>query len=516
MAVPPRFPSDEDINRIKEENGYYRLYKSILFNFDDTTDKRTKFLLSEFFADDREKMKLLTVAMNIAPSLVRAGTNFLFGKKVKIEVSDDTEGKSAGAAQPGQEPTVQARIDRIVKNNKLHKKLKASSRMLQAVGHTQFKFRKGLGPDGETAAIIEEIPFDSFIPKFDGLMVGAEPSVYYVVAYLSKTNAVGNGQEKYIYVEEHAVGSIEYSLWKDQGGKTSEQVPLDTLVGLLPEGATLAGLTAVQRTGLTENTILQLDCDKDVKDRVGVSILKQVEPLLNEINMRLTQVSLQMLKHLDPLLEMPATAVPLNKDGSVDRKKLEILFTQAGDIPSRYVTNDNPLIEHTFAFLRSLVLAACKLTDTPPEFVWESEKGGVESAESIKSRFMLFFMRVDNYRDEYDDGLKRMSELALRIEGVTVPDDAEIKNTFDYGLPRNLEVDGTVWGQAVLNGIASVETAVRQFQGLEDDLLDEEMKRIKDDQAAMAPVGFDGTPVPPGKTPVPPGKAADNTPPAGK
>src|SRR5262249_13922917 len=103
--------------------------------------------------------------------------------------------------------------------------------------------------------------------------------------------------------------------------------------------------------------------------RVGESILKQIEPILNEINMRLTQISLQMLKHLDPLLEIPDNAVPKKPDGTVDRKQLELLFTQAGDIPSRYVTNDNPLIEQAFAHLKNLITGAAKLTDTPPAFV---------------------------------------------------------------------------------------------------------------------------------------------------
>jgi hypothetical protein len=497
MAVPKKFPSDQEILRIQKEDQFYDLYKSDVFDFDDANDKLMKFMLSEFFADDKDKMQLLTLALNIAPSIVRAGTNFLFGEDVKVEVDESSE----------KEAPLQAAIDQIILSNKLQRKWKESSRMLQAVGHTQFKFRKGL--DGK--AIIEEIPFDSWFPSFTNLTVGAQPTTFYVVSYLASTNTDGTPGQKYIYVEEHITGFISYSLWVNQGGKTGEQVILSTLAGLTPLNSkpdTANPLTFVEPTELKFPTVMQMDVDKDVKDLLGESILKQIAPLLDEINMRLTQISLQMLKHLDPIMEVPANAVPQNPDGKVDRKKLELLFTQAGDTPSRYVTNDNAMIEEAFKHLDKLILRAAKLTDTPQGFIESDEKGGVESAESIKARFMLFLKRVANYRRIYADGIREMLVKALAIQGNPAPADVELKITFDYGLPRDMEVDGRVWGQAVLDGVSSVETAVKMFQGIDGDLLDEEMARIKKDQSLVPPLNITQpivAGVPP-KVPVPPKK----------
>ncbi len=478
MAVPKKFPSDAEIDRIASEKEYYDLYKSNVFNFGDGTDKRMKFMLQEFFADDKDKMELLTLALNIAPSIVRAGTNFLFGEDVKVEIDESSESAQPEDGKEAESP-LQDTIDQIIRNNKLQRKFRESSRMLQAVGHTQFKFRKG--SDGK--AIIEEIPFDSWFPSFTNLTVGAEPTTFYVVSYLAST---GDGTQKYIYVEEHVVGKISYSLFVQQGGKCGEQVPLTTLTNLAPANAKedpANKLTMVEDTGLKFVTVLQLDADKDVKDQLGESILKQVKPILHEINMRVTQISLQMLKHLDPLLEIPDNSLPIAPDGTVQRKKLEILITKSGDTPSRYVTNDNPMIEESFEHLTSLIVRAAKLTDTPQGFIETDEKGGVESAESIKARFMLFLKRVANYRRIYADGIREMMVRASAIEGSALPVDAEIQTTFDYGLPRDVEVDGRVWGQAVMDGIASVETAVKMFQGVDGDLLIEEMARIKKDQA---------------------------------
>jgi hypothetical protein len=195
MTVPPKFPPDADIDRIACEDEYYDLYKSNVFDFDDTTDKLVKFMLAEFFADDKEKLKLLTLALNIAPSIVRAGSNFLFGEDVKVEIDEQSEDGSES------ESPLQADIDRIIRDNELQRKWKESSRMLQAVGHTQFKFRKS----ADNKAIIEEIPFDNWFPSFTNLIVGAQPSTFYVVSYLSSTDSSGVASQKYIYVEEHVV-----------------------------------------------------------------------------------------------------------------------------------------------------------------------------------------------------------------------------------------------------------------------------------------------------------------------
>ena len=146
-------------------------------------------------------------------------------------------------------------------------------------------------------------------------------------------------------------------------------------------------------------------------------------------------------------------------------------------------------MDHGFKYLELLVEKAAKLTATPQSFLASDDKGGVEKAEALRTRFMLFLKRIEGYRESYE-AVQDILKMALDIEKVAYPEDIEFKLTFDFGLPKDPQVQGLVWGQALLDGIASVETAVRNFQDLDDDLLDEELKRIKDDQAISQAMGM--------------------------
>ena len=472
MQIPKKFPSTVDLLRIETEREYHNLYNCDFLN---PFFKRTWFLLQEFFQNDEEKKKVLAVTMDITPAIVRAGTVFLFGKPVKIQVDDnsDSDGK------------IQKAIDAIVKRNNLQQKLIDSSKPFQYTGHTQFKLRADV-VNNKKLAVIEEIPFDNWFPNFTNLPEGATPTVYHIVSYISELEADDMVRNRYIYIEEHTAGQISYALFNYVDGRIGGQVPFSTMPGLLPkrpDQATDALGTVTEKTGLTAPDVVQIDGERTVKDRLGQSLLKPIRPLLDEINTRVTQMSLQIFNTLDPILQAPKGSLPIDQNGNTQRKKRDVFLVENGDPDLKYVTNDNPMLEETFKYIELLIEKSAKLTHTPQSFLMPDDKGGIESAESLRTRFMLFLKQIEGYRLSYTDGIEKILRLALQIEGITVPDDLEFKITFDFGLPQDPEIEGKVWGQAVMDGIASVETAVSQFQSLEGDLLQEELKRIKADQA---------------------------------
>jgi hypothetical protein len=173
-------------------------------------------------------------------------------------------------------------------------------------------------------------------------------------------------------------------------------------------------------------------------------------------------------------------------DGSVDTMNLEVLLAQGGDPDAKYITNDNPLIEECFTHIDKLVRKFAKLMKRPDSFFIEDEKGGVESVESLRTRLMFFLREIDNYTGTYDPGVEKLVRLALAIEGDANAETVPLKITFDPGLPKDWQVDATVWGDALASKLASQRTAVSRFQGIEGDELDTELELIDQDaQAAM-------------------------------
>jgi len=485
VPFPKNFPDSAELNRIAELDDFYKLYQCDVYYHDGTTD-RGAFRLQEFFSNDTKKSEILAIALNIAPLIADVGTDFLFAEEVKIEVDEEVKGREK----------LQKQIDEIIERNNLLEKLDESSTLFQVAGFTNFKIYRG--EDGK--AVVEEIPYDYWFPNWSGVTVGGEPKNHRIVVYLDQVND-NNVTEKFVYIEDYYLEGeeenqkcvIEYSLWKEgTGRKLGDQVSLDEL-GLKPANAELKKtegekktLTAVQRTDMTRLPFASVHHRKTVKERYGISIYKRVVPLLNELNDRLTQVSLQFLKHLDPLLQLPESAILRDaKTGKIQRVNLEVILAKQGDPDAKYVTNENPQIEQAFKHMERVIRSIAKLTQTPDSFLMEDEKGGVEKAESLRVRLMSFLKRIRRYQRKYDKAIKRIISLALEAETKKKQEEVPLNITFDLGLPKDWRYDEEVWGSALERGIASKRKAIARFQGVEGDELESEIKEIEEDEKKM-------------------------------
>lgn len=463
---PKDFPPTAELERVKREDEYYLLYNADLSFADDKTD-RGRFRLKEFFENDEKKAKILDVALHLAPLIVDSGSDYLFGKPVQVVAENSAE--------------AQAAVDAILQRTQLERKLKESCSLFQSIGHAQFKLYAEV-KGAKKLACVDEVPYSYWFPNWSGVPLGQEPTDVRIVVHLDNV-VEGSKVEKYVYVEnyylENGKALCAKSLWHDKHGKLGDQVPLDTLK--IPYTGTLTGLTAIEDTGLTELPLVALHVRKTVLDRYGQSVLKKVLPLLLEINDRLTQLSVQFLKHLNAKLQVPEGTITRDpKTGKVQASDMEVLLARQGE-EAKYITNDNPLIEQAFEHLDTLIRKVAKLTQTPDTFLTEDEKGGVEKAESLRVRLMSFLKRVSNYETTYRDALEHLLRLALAIEGETT-DGVTFKITFDPGLPKEWQADVTVWGDAKAQGLASQETAVGKFQGIEGDELTAELERIQGDE----------------------------------
>ena len=456
---------------MKREHELYCLYACKDTDPDKTSD-RWKFKLKEFFDSDEQKAKLLDVCLNVAPVIIEAGTDFLFGEEPKIEIVgvNDTDPKA-----------LQAKADAIIQRTDLLRKVSENCDLTQSVGHGHFKIYVE-----KDEACVQEVPYSTFFPEWDGVPMGEESKNPRIACYI--TASEGGITKRYIYVEdyymENGVCVIAYSLYEDVNGKIGSQVPLAKLkLDAGKAGDLDAKGTLIQKTELDEIPVVSINLRKTALDRYGRSVLERVKPLLEELNNRLTQVSLQFLKHLNAKLQIPDGSIERNKDGSVKSTKLEVILAKAGDPDSKYITNDNPLIEQAFVHIEKILRKICKITATPDNFLTEDEKGGVEKAEALKVRLMQFLKREKSLQTTYRQAIKKILILALKAEKQKV-DKIDVKVTFDPGLPKDWEVDVRVWSEALSQGLASSDTAVGRFQGIEGDALKEELARIKKEEEA--------------------------------
>lgn len=473
--APKQFPSTQDLTRIREEQNFHLLYNSEVYDED---ERKGVFRLKQFFASDQEKKDLLAIALNLPNLIIDAGVDFLFGEDIAITVEDEKWQKW---------------IDALFDRNEFNLTLEESAVSLQAQGHANFNIRTE-GTDGARRAIIEEVPFDMWFPDWSGVPTTVRrTNKIHLASYLT-VKRDSDVDLRYIYVQEHTPGFIRHTLWTEFEKRAQEQVPLGTVPGLLsalgmPESNEFEITDA---TGIAELPVFQINTRKTVKDRSGKSILKPIMPLLEEINDRLTQVSLQFLKHLDPLLQIPKSAVKVDKSGRVNRAALEVLLTDIDMPDAKYVTNDNPLIEEAFKHIDKMIEKAADLTKTPRSFLMPDDKGGVETAESLKTRMMGFLNRIKRYRKAYTAMIIRTIKTSALLEGQIFPDNLEIVVEFGDPIPRDKTIEAGYYTTAHDGGLMSLETAVAGLQGLEGDALKEEVKRILADAERMPKFDMNG------------------------
>jgi hypothetical protein len=471
--IPKDFPSREELARVKAENDMYRMY-----NADEPLEDtdRWKWRLKEFFENDKQKAKILDTIDHICPVIVNGTTDFLFGEKVRVKVNGDN-------------PELQKKIDDLMDRNKLSYKLGQSSALVQSAGHGHFKAYRAI--DGK--AVIEEVPYDYVFPNWKNVPQGEESKDNRIVVYLK-----GDDGNDYMYIEEWYMDGINAfvakSLWEDNLGRTGNQVPLSTLGITAAEGATEDGLTMIEATGLTQYPFFTINGRKTVKERFAQSEFKKILPLLHRIEDGLTQLSVQFLKHLNPKLQIPANAVTRDANGKVNTADLEVFLAQAGDPDTKYITNDNPLIEQMFTHLDKLVRKVAKRAQVPDSWLIEDEKGGVESVESLRTRLLMFLKKIKFYQTAYEGEIIRMIRVGLEIEGESEAKNVSLQVIYDPGLPKEWKDDVSVWGDALTNGLASKETAVARFQGIEGEDLEAELSRITEDEKQMAMTSMNSDP----------------------
>ena len=120
------FPANEDLARIKSEDDYFKLLDCQAYDYEGKTDKGA-FALKEFFQNDEKKAKILAIALNLAPLIVEAGTDFLFGEPFAVKIDGD-----------GNEEA-QKKIDEFIDRNRAQERMEESSQLLQGIGHAHFK-----------------------------------------------------------------------------------------------------------------------------------------------------------------------------------------------------------------------------------------------------------------------------------------------------------------------------------------------------------------------------------------
>jgi hypothetical protein len=416
---------------------------------------------------DREADKTIVyIVCNFAALISKICADLLFGEPVRVIVGDE------GSLE-------QQAVDEIISNNNLHTTNYEMALSNSWRGDAVYKARFGKYRDwskGEQA-IIESVPAGIFFPHLNGDNVQEMTGV--TLAWEKKA-----GGKRYLRKEIHEPGLIRNELWRLEGSRIKERVPLSTL----PEYENLPDEQETGYPGLLVEHVPNWRLDDMFW---GISDYVDLESLFDELNNRVSKISRILDKHSDPKLIVPPGLMKYDektKRWYIEKEDLQVVEVdqeQVGDLP-KYLVWDAQL-EAAFKQIDKLLELLMMMSEVSPAAFGLDKAGVAESGRALKFRLIRTLAKINRKKLYFDQGLKNILYAAQVLDVVHGGKNYEPKMPrieWADGIPVDPLEQAQVEQIRLASGNTSLESSVRRLDGLDGQALKEELQRIRGNQPA--------------------------------
>lgn len=453
-----KFPFVKDQKRIKKLNEYYRIFRGKLYS---ENQNETVFQLKQYFQNSPAKKETLAIAVNLGALISTISADFLFGDDFRIRHTNaETEKKLR---------------DYQLRDN-LNQKLYESSLLHSAIGYTAFQVRK----EGEVATA-EEVPYNNYFPDFNGVILGSEPKKKILGSYFRDGE---DSNKLYILKQIHYIedgsGHIDNEVWLVDNS-TLKQMKKMKLKDYYPD------MDETVDTGLEYIPVFQVNNIKTIKENFGESDYVKILDLLDEVNNRVTQLSLQFIKHLTAKMAVPRGGGSLDEDGNQKAEDTEIFFMDPGEEAPKYIEYSNQLIEEAFKQIDQVIDKISAISQVPRMLLGGGEKGGVEKVEALKIRMIPLLKKTTRNRNSYSNLITKILRAVADYENFEL-DLSGLTFEFNEGLPVDPLIESRAIDTAIKGGFMSKRTGTKVYQDIEGEELQGEIDQIKEEEKDA---GFD-------------------------
>ena len=278
----------------------------------------------------------------------------------------------------------------------------------------------------------------------------------------------------YLKTEVHEKGKITTTLYELRNGTT---------IGEIVE-------QEEANTGVDEFLIVPVNNILTTDRVTGLDDYSDLDSIIQELEVRIAQISRILDKHADPNMYGPDTA--LEHDPATGqwgyRGGGKYFPVGQGEQPPGYVTWDGQL-EAAFKQIELLMEQLYILSETSTAAFGQLKAGLAESGTALRRLMMAPLAKVNRIRMRFDPALKEVLWLASLLEkaqgmsGAVVLEDIHID--WKDGLPDDEQEVTQNEVQRYTAGLTSLESALRRLYGLEGEALQEEIERIRGEQAGQ-------------------------------
>lgn len=243
-------------------------------------------------------------------------------------------------------------------------------------------------------------------------------------------------------------------------------------------------------TGVNEFLIVPVNNVLTTDRITGLDDYIDLDSIIQELEIRIGQISRILDKHADPNMYGPDTALERNPiTGQWGYWGGGKYFPVGqGEQPPGYVTWDGQL-EAAFKQIDLLMEQLYILSETSAAAFGQLKSGLAESGTALRRLMMTPLAKVNRIRMRFDPALKEVLWLASMLEkaqgmaGAIVLENIHID--WKDGLPDDEAELTQNEVQRYTAGLTSLESSLRRLYGLEGQALQEEIERIRSEQAGQ-------------------------------
>lgn len=229
----------------------------------------------------------------------------------------------------------------------------------------------------------------------------------------------------------------------------------------------------------------------------GLDDYSDLDSVVQELEIRVAQISRILDKHADPNMYGPSSA--WEQDPTTGAWGLKgggkFYAVEQGEQAPGYVVWDGQL-EAAFKQIELLMEQLYVLSETTAAAFGQLKAGLAESGSALKRLMLAPLAKVNRIRMRFDPALKQVLSVVSALEAAQGMANAvrleDIHITWQDGLPDDETERTQIEVQRYGVGLTSLEAALGRLDGLDGEALQAEIDRIKAEQQANRPEGFGG------------------------
>lgn len=320
-----------------------------------------------------------------------------------------------------------------------------------------------------------------FKVRYDGkgIIEAQQPAVWYPVVAPDNVKDI----QAHVLAWTYEIDDAEYLK-----AEIHERGKITTVEHILANG-TIAGEISREEveTGIDDFLVVPVN-NLLTSDRVtGLDDYSDLDTIIQELEVRLAQISRILDKHSDPNMYGPESALEQNPHTGEWSIKGGGKFFPVGqeEKPPGYVTWDGQL-DAAFKQIDLLLEQLYILSETSPAAFGQLKSGLAESGSALRRLMMAPLAKTNRIRLRFDPALRKVLLLAAELEASQGMSGAikleEVHIDWQDGLPDDdmevTQIEVMRYGA----GLTSRESALRRLDDLEGDALHEEIERIRAEQ----------------------------------